>query len=139
MIIFAILFALKMQKNTKPGVQRNSNVIESIAQFEMQEVDEGNVSVSVKPEVLQVGKQPQFTLTFNTHSEELDFDVSKVSMLIDNGENTYSESVWEGSPPGGHHRNGVLTFNQKLKETSNITLVISNVSDIEKREFEWNL
>lgn len=140
MIILAILFAMKLQKNATPSVQpkkQTSNAKQ--IQLEEQEVNGGNVSVTVKPEVLQVGEKPRFMLTFNTHSEELDFDVSKVSTLIDSDENTYSESMWEGTPAGGHHRNGVLIFNEPLKETSNMTLVISNVAGIEKRVFKWSL
>src|SRR3989344_2880430 len=140
MIIFAILFAMKLQKNIKLPVKQESNTAKTVQpQFETQEADGGNVTVIATPEVLQVGKQPRIKLIFDTHTEELDFDVSKVSILLDDAGNTYSESIWEGSPPGGHHINGKLIFDKQLKEASKIKLVITDVSGIKERVFEWKL
>ncbi len=140
MILLAILFAMKLQKNINPPFRQESSEAMPIQKtFETQKKNGGNVTVSATPEILQLGKQPQFTLAFNTHSEELDFDVSKISKIIDDKGNEYNTSIWEGSPPGGHHRTGILTFNEEIKEASKIKLVITDVAGIKERVFEWKL
>ena len=104
-----------------------------------QENEGGNVTVTAQPEVLKIGQKPTFKLEFNTHSVDLSFDIAKQSFLTDDKGNKLEESTWSGSPPGGHHREGTLTFNTPLTETKYIDLVITNVAEIPERKFEWNL
>lgn len=99
----------------------------------------GNVSIEVTPKVLEIGKTPEFELAFNTHSEDLSFDVSKVTKLIDDKNISYQNPLWKGSPPGGHHRSGVLSFPLPLSKTKYVYLVIENVAGVKEKKLRWNL
>ena len=99
----------------------------------------GEVDVTVTPEVLIAGQPPRFKLEFNTHSVELDFDIEKITRLSDDRRKDYGQPTWEGSPPGGHHREGKLSFADKLAETKSVTLSLSGVAGISNREFIWQL
>ena len=99
----------------------------------------GEVDVTVTPEVLIAGQPPRFKLEFNTHSVELDFDIEKITRLSDDRRKDYGQSTWEGSPPGGHHREGTLTFPELLGDVKSATLIISAVSGIAERKFTWQL
>ena len=74
-------------------------------------------------------------------------DLVAVSELIDNQGKTYKPTSWEGSAPGGHHREGVLKFNPipegknsfiSLKPKS-LELKIKNVGGVPERRFKWQL
>jgi len=99
----------------------------------------GEVDVKVTPLVLKAGEKPQFEIEFNTHSVELDFDISQIALLTDEAGNSDTSSTWEGSPPGGHHREGKLSFTNNLTETKSATLILPNIAGITKREFAWQL
>ncbi|MFZ2202318.1 MAG: hypothetical protein WAV56_02865 [Microgenomates group bacterium] len=99
----------------------------------------GEVDVKVTPLILQAGERPRFEIEFNTHSVELDFDVSAVSSLTDDSDNADTSSTWEGSPPGGHHREGILTFSSPLKSTSSVNLILRDISGIAARQFSWTI
>lgn len=78
----------------------------------------------------------EFQIAINTHSVDLDFDLTKISILSDNLGNAYAPVKWEGSEPGGHHRNGLLSFPTINKDAESIRLVIT---DTVKREFVWKI
>lgn len=93
--------------------------------------NENNVEFQVTP-----SSPSEFQTAINTHSVELDFDLTQISALYDDAGNTYKPLKWEGSEPGGHHRNGILKFPSIDKNAKSIKLVII---DSTKREFSWNL
>jgi hypothetical protein len=51
----------------------------------------------------------------------------------------YQPTNWQGSPPGGHHRKGILEFPELNGETGKITLVIRQVANVPERTFEWSV
>ncbi len=104
-----------------------------------QENDGGNVKIIVMPKTLAVGEKPSFDIVFETHSVDLDFDVVQISSLVDEKGQVFNKSIWEGSEPGGHHREGNLTFNTILSKTKFAKLIIRDVSDIPERTFRWEL
>ena len=104
-----------------------------------QEIEGGNVTVIVAPKNLKVGEKPEFEVLFETHSVDLNFDVSQISNLSDDKGNILTIPNWEGSPPGGHHRKGTLTFNSPLSETEYAELVILDVAGVKERRFKWSL
>lgn len=104
-----------------------------------QENEGGNVTVTVKPIILKAGGKPIFEVEFNTHSVDLSFDIEKLSFLTDDKGKTFNQSVWSGSPPGGHHRSGTLTFIEILPEAKYVELTITNVAGISVRKFRWEL
>lgn len=107
--------------------------------YETKTNEVGNVTVSVKPLALVFDQPPQFEITFDTHSVDLNFAVEKIVVLTDGQGTNYGVPVWNGAAPGGHHRSGTLTFTQSLTAGGKITLVIKNVSGVPTREFTWNI
>ena len=104
-----------------------------------QENEGGNVTVIVKPINFKIGEKPELEVIFETHSVDLDFDVSQVSNLSDDKGNVLTTPIWEGSSPGGHHRKGALTFNSPLTETKYVELSILNIAGVKERRFKWSL
>lgn len=99
----------------------------------------GNVTVTATPLELAVGKVPKFSVSFDTHSGDLDFDVAKVATLIDSQGASDSGAIWEGSPSGGHHRGGTLIFGKILDSGGRVTLRIDDVFGGNGVEFGWSI
>ena len=75
----------------------------------------------------------------STHSVELNYDIVKLSTLKDGMGREYQALKWNGDPPVGHHRSGVLEFPAIAKGTKSITLYIKNIAGVPERIFEWKL
>lgn len=106
--------------------------------LETRESNDGPVSVAVTPRSLESASW-DFDITLNTHSEELSEDLVAVSQLIDDQGKSFKPTAWEGAPPGGHHREGVLKFNPISPKPKSIEIKIKNVGGIQERSFKWNL
>lgn len=107
---------------------------------ETKENSGGNVTVTVTPTELRVGKNPQFEVVFETHSVELDFDISQVTGLTDAAGNSYGLPSWDGTPPGGHHRRGNLVFEKPLAAVAGtVTLIFANLAGVRVRSFAWEI
>lgn len=118
LLITAVLVLITISAN-KPKSQNIS--------YPVQKKTAGAVDISVSVVQLVPNQQPQFEIKFDTHSQELVSEIDKVSKLTDDKGNTYATSSWNGSAPGGHHREGTLTFTDKLP--SQIKKVTLNLSD----------
>ena len=100
---------------------------------------ENGVRVQVTPQVLSHNKPIQFQIRLNTHSVELSQDMLVVAELRDSQGRTYKPVQWEGSPPGGHHRSGTLTFSALQPPVENVTLVLHDVGGVAQRTFSWTI
>lgn len=107
--------------------------------YQMQTKEGGNVTVEVTPQELAIGKGAIFQIVFDTHSVDLDFDVAAAAELRDEQGNSYGAAIWNGDPPGGHHRKGVLTFPTPLKQTSSSSLILKDIAGVNERTFVWKL
>ncbi len=102
--------------------------------------NEGQVEVTVTPGDLSGNaKTWDFTVSLNTHSVELAEDLAQSAVLDDGQGNWIKPIVWNGDPPGGHHREGVLSFEPVSPRPSTIKLEIRGVGGVEVRTFEWQL
>ncbi|MCK6427610.1 MAG: hypothetical protein L6Q72_00770 [Burkholderiaceae bacterium] len=98
----------------------------------------GGVTVSVTPKDLAAGaRRWDFEIVFDTHTVDLNHDVVKSAALIDAAGGRHAPLAWEGDPPGGHHRKGVLSF-RPLGAVDEITLRIRDVG-MPERVFRWSL
>ncbi len=84
-----------------------------------------------------------FNVAMNTHSVDLDqYDLGELAVLRDDAGNKYYPISWD-SAPGGHHRQGVLTFSipDSLSQgkAKYLEIVIQDVAGIEKRVLKWEL
>ena len=102
--------------------------------------DESGVQVEVRPvNVSDASARWTFSVALNTHSGDLGSDLAQSSALIGQNGKEYAPTAWEGDPPGGHHRRGVLKFAPITPRPGTLTLVIRSVGGVAERKFEWQL
>lgn len=97
---------------------------------------QAEVDITVKPVVLEVGKEAVFEIVFDTHTVPLDFDLAEVSKLADGEGNVYQPISWSGGS-GGHHLSGTLSF-PPIPKTKFIEFTLSGINNID-RNFRWDL
>lgn len=111
---------------------------DAASRLEAQVNREGPVQVKVTPRSLATdAKVWEFDVAFNTHSVPIDGDPAQFSVLVDASGKTYKALAWNGDPPGGHHRKGVLQFKPLAEVDSVIELRISGVGGVTTRVFRW--
>lgn len=107
--------------------------------------NQGAVAITVEPLNLD---SPGDTLTFevgmNTHSVNLNMDLSTLAILSTDNGNSVQAVSWDGGTEGGHHVSGNLTFpainsgKSILDGAKELTLIIKDV-DAPERVFVWDL
>ena len=106
----------------------------------MKDNAEGQVRVSVAPESLsKTADTWRFAVQFNTHTTPITQDMVAVASLSGGNGAGEKPAAWEGDPPGGHHRRGVLVFKPIKPMPATITLHIREVGGVADRVFTWNL
>lgn len=81
----------------------------------------------------------EFEIVFDTHSQDLKDDLVKSAKLVVDGGASYAPTGWQGDPPGGHHREGVLRFNPISPQPKAIELQIQRAGETAVRSFRWRL
>ena len=100
----------------------------------------GGVRVTANPLSLAANvKSWDFEITMDTHTQPLDQDLTRISVLVEDTGRRHSPSAWKGDPPGGHHRKGVLQFAPVPGNPKSIELRIQGVGTPEARVFAWKL
>ncbi len=99
---------------------------------------ESGVTISVTPRNLPAGSW-EFDVAFNTHSQELTDDLAKTAVLVSDGRGSHTPIKWQGDPPGGHHRKGVLQFKAVSPTPASIELQIKRSGESAPRSFRWQL
>lgn len=101
---------------------------------------EGPVRVAVTPQSLsKAGDAWRFEVRFNTHVMEISEDMVAVASLSDGKGAVERPTAWDGDPPGGHHRKGVLVFKPIKPMPAAVTLHIREVGGVADRAFSWTL
>jgi hypothetical protein len=90
-------------------------------------VESGEVTVEITPLQLTAGGA-SFTVVFDTHSVDLDLDVAEASTLVIDGQE-WTAARWDGAGPGGHHREGTLTFDANGEPTGEAVLTIDGLPE----------
>lgn len=96
------------------------------------------VTVKVTPRALQ-GAAWEFDVVFDTHSQELNDDLLKNAVLVAADGTRVPPVAWQGDPPSGHHRIGVLRFNALNPAPSTVVLLINRAGEPKPRSFQWKL
>jgi len=98
--------------------------------------NEGMVSVKVTPLALADEEPWRFEVRLNTHSVALDQDLASSAVLVAGDGKEVRAAKWDGDPPGGHHRSGVLVFAAPAPAPQTVTLKIRGVG-VPERVFTW--
>lgn len=100
----------------------------------------GMVTVKVTPLDVSSDAIPwRFEILLSTHVVPLTQDLAAVSTLSGNPGTVARALTWEGDPPGGHHRKGILSFKPLDPRPNAITLTIRGIGSVAERRFVWNL
>lgn len=99
---------------------------------------QAGVTVTVTPRSL-AGQVWEFDVALNTHSQDLNDDLAKSAVLVGDGGVQVAASGWQGDPPGGHHRKGVLRFAAPSPVPAAIELRVARPGEQAPRAFRWKL
>ena len=123
-----------VQTPASPGNQQLNNT----QKWETKTDDQASVNVVVTPlDLSQQSPEWKFDVGMNTHSVELNQDMTKFAVLVDDQGKEYVPIRWDG-PVGGHHREGVLVFNPITPAPKSVELKITGIADV-IRTFTWQL
>ena len=99
---------------------------------------QGAVTVAVKPIALSASvPELRFEIVQDTHSVALSQDMRAVAVLSGGPGGDVKPAAWEGDPPGGHHRKGVLVFAPISPMPESVTLTIRGLGGVPERTFTW--
>jgi hypothetical protein len=102
-------------------------------------VDNQNaITVEATPLGFNPDEELMIDIKMDTHSVDLNYKMAAISILEDSKGNTYNALKWDGSPPGGHHRSGTLSFPPVEGSTNYLKLTIPDINGAD-RVFTWNL
>ena len=126
----AVMIAL----SSSPGM-----AAEAPTQSAAQKSTASGVTVTVTPVLLASDSSTwDFRVVLDTHSQELNDDLSRTAVLVSSDGKRYTPLAWEGAAPGGHHREGVLKF-AVPPATDSVELQIQRPGESTTRTFSWRL
>ncbi|MEK7192821.1 MAG: hypothetical protein AAB682_01670 [Patescibacteria group bacterium] len=133
---FLIFFNPKTVSNP---TQNNSDALNTPQKWESKVDDQASVTVTVTPSDLRAESgEWKFDIVMSTHSVELDQDMTKVAVLVADSDKEYRPIRWEGTPAGGHHREGVLIFASVAPYPQDLKLNIKEIGGVQ-RSLSWIL
>jgi len=110
------------------------------AQLAPQKSSQGGVTVVVtRAEVAAGANVWSFRILLDTHSQDLSDDLTQSAVLVDGKGRESKPIAWEGAPPGGHHRAGVLKFPAFEPLPEAVELRIARPGEAAARTFRWQL
>ena len=119
------------------GMIATSNAAEPV--LAPQTSNEREIKIVVTPRNLpDEARNWEFEVTLETHTQTLNDDLAKSSALVAEGKR-YAPLAWEGAPPGGHHRKGVLRFKAIIPQPPSVELQIRLAGEMSPRSFHWLL
>lgn len=110
------------------------------AELETQTNRQGGVTIQVTPQALSASASAwRFEVVLDTHSAALTQDLRDVAVLSGDAGGENKPIAWEGDPPGGHHRKGVLVFASISPMPALLTLRIRGIAGVPERIFSWTV
>lgn len=98
----------------------------------------GGVTVKATPRTL-AGPVWEFELVFDTHTQDLNDDPARSASLHGAGGAGGVPLAWQGDPPGGHHRKGVLRFKPIAPTPAALELRLQRAGEPSPRVFRWQV
>ncbi len=135
--IIIILFILGFSTVATTALYPEENIYVSIS-LDEQSIKSNKVLFSVIPEI-DPGVNIRLMISMNTHSVNLDFDMLKVSKLVDPNGNEYFPDEWQGPDGGGHHRSGVLLFSDIPEDLRELNFIMIPGGRFQTLNFKWEI
>ncbi len=112
----------------------------AMSAYPSQVSDAGRVVIEVTPLDLGGGEDTlHFQVAMNTHSVELDYDLTQLALLRTDRGVEVRPTLWDGGR-GGHHVYGVLFFPAvDLSKARWVEIIIHDVAGVPERRFRWEL
>jgi hypothetical protein len=102
--------------------------------------DGGGVRVVVTPKPQAANAATwDFDVALDTHTKPLSDDLAAASSLIDDQGRIIPAKSWNGDPPGGHHRKGVLQFSAPANRPTVFEVQLKGIGGVGVRTFRWDL
>lgn len=136
--IAGFLIFYRPQQNLNNQTSNQPSQQESSQKWETKTDDQASANVVVTP--LDLSQQSlgwKFDVGMNTHSVELDQDMTKITVLVDDQGKEYTPTKWDG-PVGGHHREGTLSFTPITPYPQYLVMKIRGIGGVD-RSFKWIL
>ncbi len=135
--VVAVIAALRLTQQPT-GVGDGARGGGTRPRLEQQTSSDGIVTVVVTPRGVPEQKTDwKFDVALETHTVDLSEDLERVSVLVDDGGKEHKPTAWAGDPPGGHHRQGTLTFRAISPVPAAMELRIEIAG--KPRTLEWRL
>ena len=129
----ALLLALAI---TPPAVMAQASPAATAEQVST----ERGVTVKVTPKSIDLPDRLwEFSISLKTHSGELSDDLVQSAALTTDDGRTLKPARWAGTAPGGHQREGVLSFEVLAPRPSAVELRIARPGESAPRTFRWQL
>lgn len=129
--LFGLLVAATLLLNSAPAPAAELGARSSSA---------SGVTVKVTPkDVSPQAAVWTFAVVLDTHSQDLRDDLARNAALVDARGGRHAPLAWEGAPPGGHHRAGVLRFKGLGAQAGALELQIQRAGEQAPRVFRWTL
>ena len=104
----------------------------------VQSSSQGGVTVQVTPRPAPPGAQAwEFGIVLDTHSQDLGDVLVGATVLVVDG-NELKPVRWIGPAPGGHHREGTLTFPAPSGPVQAFELRLQRPGEPSPRIFRWD-
>ena len=138
MLVISLLVAAAVGWTTLSGSAGSETGNNDVVILQQKVSNADGLTIEVSPLPFSFDKDVSFEIKMDTHSGDLGFDLLAVSYLEASDGKIYAPKTWEGSPLGGHHREGALTFPSLSGKPALIKLVLKNLYGSD-RVFQWNL
>ncbi|OHB00962.1 MAG: hypothetical protein A3E94_00855 [Candidatus Zambryskibacteria bacterium RIFCSPHIGHO2_12_FULL_44_12b] len=141
LVLIGVFIVLYSSKPVSSPAKNSLSTEETQAKWESKTDEQENVTVTVTPVAIDFSSQTtewKFDIVLNTHSVELNQDLTEVATIVDDAGKEYKPLRWEGAEAGGHHREGMLVFAPINPYPRYLKLIIKSVGDVE-RLFSWTL
>ncbi len=134
---FVLFYSSRFTKQDVPIPSKITQQTNTGQNLESKTDDQSAVVITVTPiDISPKLGEWKFDVVISTHSVELDQDLMKVAVILDDQGKEYMPIGWNG-PVGGHHMSGILKFVPITTGLSNLTLKIKDVGGVSERVFTW--
>lgn len=114
---------------------KSTTTTNTASSLRTQKATAGPVTITVKPQRLDLSGAA-FALTVDNHQIDLDMNLAAAAKLSV-GAVSWGPAKWRGDAPGGHHREGTLTFSPGGTTGGQVVLQLAGFRAPVR--FEWAL